>query len=998
MLVLCAALALPCSADVDRDGQSRIAGDCDDGDAGANSFAVEVCNGRDDDCDGSLDEGCATTCPGDGPPSLMTVIDGDSTWSERVRLAVGRTQLVASAHALGGATGAGAWIFRLGVRGERISSALLDGDGDGTVAIDLATRGDGAGAVWASRLGGSTCRHQQLSENLVAVAAPTTLSAAGRACLEVHVAWSGAVFGNIWVEKEPTQDRLVFAPHPPAPSALGTKRTMNTAGSRVKSAAIAARGTAFGVAWFESQGGTTTLVHGEINELSVPLRAPRNVLVVGSTARGLDLLWMGDRYVVAWSEAIGGAEEVRAVEVDTSGVPAGPPEVLSIDDTLDSALPDLTWTGTRLIVSWIELEAPLAHVEVARLSTGLAREGDVLGVDPAGGEQGPPAIRWTGDTLVVVRSPGGDGGLVSTAVGCVDADGDGAAARISDCDDGDPMRYPGSQETCDGIDQDCNLEPDDGCRDCPDPQALAAISFDQVWTPRGAPTRIRTAWTGSVFGVTWLERGPGPFEQLLFRTVDKRGVPQSETRALTTGETEAFLGHLIWTGRRFAVTWGDSEGYLPGQGNEVLFQLLNLDGSAASSRLNVSEMGVGFPSYDYQAVTPTLVWNGSGFLVAWADHRDEVTLTEIYTRLLSAEGQPLAPPVRSTAYPDSARRPSLAWSGDSYGLGFDLGNRTFFRLLGPDGRPLTESRFIDLGSREPSVVWVGTQYAVGYLGEPTECNIDPCPMLVLVDANGIPAPAPLQLGGGYSTSLDVVWSGAELGASWFEQDPFVPREQFRLARVAMPAGSLLGIVDVERPAGGILENQAPLAWTGDAYSLLWRWVESEGVPPHAYRTAIRCCRDLDLDGVSLCADCDDADPLRAPGLAEICDRIDNDCDLLVDEGAGPPGAARGLRFNSDSSLLWDVVVGADTYDVVRGGVASLMGSAGDFAQSIGRCIAADANTTQASDAEWPQSGDAFYYLVRATGCGEQSGSYDEAAGGQVGGRDGEIGSAPAACP
>ena len=40
--------------------------------------------------------------------------------------------------------------------------------------------------------------------------------------------------------------------------------------------------------------------------------------------------------------------------------------------------------------------------------------------------------------------------------------------------------------------------------------------------------------------------------------------------------------------------------------------------------------------------------------------------------------------------------------------------------------------------------------------------------------------------------------------------------------------------------------------------------------------------DVDEDGVPACQDCDDGDAARAPGLTEVCDGVDNDCNLVVD--------------------------------------------------------------------------------------------------------------------
>ena len=53
-------------ADVDGDGIAACEGDCDDADPEAFPGAPEQCNGRDDDCDGVIDEDADVDGDGDG--------------------------------------------------------------------------------------------------------------------------------------------------------------------------------------------------------------------------------------------------------------------------------------------------------------------------------------------------------------------------------------------------------------------------------------------------------------------------------------------------------------------------------------------------------------------------------------------------------------------------------------------------------------------------------------------------------------------------------------------------------------------------------------------------------------------------------------------------------------------------------------------------------------------------------------------------------------------
>lgn len=84
--------------------------------------------------------------------------------------------------------------------------------------------------------------------------------------------------------------------------------------------------------------------------------------------------------------------------------------------------------------------------------------------DGAGKEESPPGSAWSDADTAAGDTGAGD------STGAEDKDGDGVSAAV-DCDDDNPERYQGNPEVCDGVDNDCDDEVDEG----PPPDA-------PVWT------------------------------------------------------------------------------------------------------------------------------------------------------------------------------------------------------------------------------------------------------------------------------------------------------------------------------------------------------------------------------------------------------------------------------------------------------------------------------------------------------------------------------------
>jgi PKD repeat protein len=163
--------------------------------------------------------------------------------------------------------------------------------------------------------------------------------------------------------------------------------------------------------------------------------------------------------------------------------------------------------------------------------------------------------------------------------------------------------------------------------------------------------------------------------------------------------------------------------------------------------------------------------------------------------------------------------------------------------------------------------------------------------------------------------------------------------------------------------------------------------------------------DFDNDGMP---DSSQQHPLyeyTAPGIysvrLDVSNALGTDAVQRLNEicvHTGVPGEVTGLFAHSDRATLeWDPYPAAGSYDLVRGDLLELRAGGGDFSSAQRICLVDDGPGEQAVDADVPALGQAFFYLVRATNCAPQTGSFDTNGPGQAATRDLDLQGAGAVC-
>jgi hypothetical protein len=137
-----------------------------------------------------------------------------------------------------------------------------------------------------------------------------------------------------------------------------------------------------------------------------------------------------------------------------------------------------------------------------------------------------------------------------------------------------------------------------------------------------------------------------------------------------------------------------------------------------------------------------------------------------------------------------------------------------------------------------------------------------------------------------------------------------------------------------------------------------------------------------------------------PPQPEVCDGADNNRDAIVDNNVPVPTGVPlmyGTKLVDNTIVLnWSATPDTSYYDMVKGSLAALRGSGGNFSNS--QCQQNDNPMAQGWDVPVAPPGDGTWYLVRPVNACSGNGSFDSPSPPQQGSRDAELAGSPSACP
>jgi len=224
-----------------------------------------------------------------------------------------------------------------------------------------------------------------------------------------------------------------------------------------------------------------------------------------------------------------------------------------------------------------------------------------------------------------------------------------------DCDDRSAAAHPGGVEACDGVDNDCNGQVDEGAAYGIPTMALRVSSpaFDRA-------SGAGLAFDGKNYGAIYT--GHKTTSSSYFQGLARSGASVVAETPLTDINAETYAGSVLHNGSFFERVWEDAR---QDQNYEVYFNRFDSNGKKLGPDLRVTKAA----SFSLNSV---LAWNGTETLLVWDDRRFEQQApdTRIFGQRVSFDGALVGGNIELTGAGIQAEHPGIALGQRRVGVAF----------------------------------------------------------------------------------------------------------------------------------------------------------------------------------------------------------------------------------------------------------------------------------------------------------------------------------------
>ncbi len=326
------------------------------------------------------------------------------------------------------------------------------------------------------------------------------------------------------------------------------------------------------------------------------------------------------------------------------------------------------------------------------------------------------------------------------------------------------------------------------------------------------------AWTGTEFGVAWMDGREGN-QEIYFRSaeVGTKGLGP-ETR-LTHSGTWDVHPNLCWTGSEFGLSWIHETNY----GFDLFFMKISAAGAPAGKTSTIIKKGS-------LGKDTAIMSTGNGFGVITTEFGGE-SQGNLTFRYLDAEGNSQGPPARLTMGAGTKVVGSLIKAGSDFGV-FYLNasdDSVWFLAIDALGNPKGSPSRLSLegvSAGVPAAAFNGKSYAAVW---PQKIENGQQVMAASVGTRGevLRDPAPLTTPGADRPSVAAAAGPNGFGAAWIEVNAAGRTLYFRSMDGTAKANAPVTRVSQPRPSA-IIDNEISMSADGTGYVIGWSDVAREG--------------------------------------------------------------------------------------------------------------------------------------------------------------------------